>query len=105
MARTAIIEKVNRYLLLLKENGINIDKAFLYGSFAKGEDNANSDIDVLLVSKMFDSSNDKAVGIAWKITRQVDPRIEPYLIGLKKFNNDEISPLLQIIKREGILVS
>lgn len=105
MARTAIIEKVNRYLLLLKENGIDIDKAFLYGSFAKGEDNANSDIDVLLVSKMFDSSNDKAVGIAWKITRQVDPRIEPYLIGLKKFNNDEISPLLQIIKREGILVS
>lgn len=105
MARTAIIEKVNRYLLLLKENGIDIDKAFLYGSFAKGEDNANSDIDVLLVSKMFDSSNDKAVGIAWKITRQVDPRIEPYLIGLKKFNNDEISPLLQIIKREGILLS
>lgn len=105
MDRAAIIEKVNRYLLLLKENGIDIDKAFLYGSFAKGEDNENSDIDVLLVSKMFESANDKVAGIAWKITRQVDSRIEPYLIGLEKFNNDDISPLLQIIKQEGILVS
>lgn len=105
MDRAAIIEKVNRYLLLLKENGIDIDKAFLYGSFAKGENNENSDIDVLLVSKMFESANDKATGIAWKITRQVDSRIEPYLIGLEKFNNDDVSPLLQIIKQEGILVA
>lgn len=105
MDRAAIIEKVNRYVLLLRANGIDIDKAILYGSFAREEENSNSDIDVLLVSKMFDSNNDKAAGIAWKITRQVDSRIEPYLMGLDKFNNDDISPLLQIIKQEGILLS
>jgi predicted nucleotidyltransferase len=102
MAKKSVIKIINRYLELLRKNGLKIDKAYLFGSFARGDENHESDIDLMIVSKIFDSENDKAVGLAWKITRQVDSRIEPYLVGLEKFNNDDISPLLQIVKQEGI---
>ena len=62
-----------------------------------------SDIDVMLVSKRFDdNSDDLAYGLIWKLTRKVDRRIEPFAVGLSRFDNDEVSPLLQIVKKEGI---
>jgi hypothetical protein len=36
------------------------------------------------------------------LTGQIDTRIEPYTVGLKKFLSDDVSPLLQIVKHEGI---
>ena len=43
-----------------------------------------------------------AKALVWALTRKVDTRIEPYTIGVKKFLSDDISPLLQIVRREGI---
>ena len=55
------------------------------------------------VSKRFDdSSDDLAYGLIWRLTRAVDTRIEPFAIGLSRFDSDDISPLLQIVKEEGI---
>ena len=31
-----------------------VEKAYLYGSYARGEENEESDIDILLVSELFD---------------------------------------------------
>lgn len=42
------------------------------------------------------------VGEAWRLTAEVDTRIEPYTVGYKKFQEDDVSPLLQIVKQEGI---
>jgi len=39
---------------------------------------------------------------AWRLTEKVNNKIEPYIIGLRKFTNDDVSPLLQVVKREGI---
>ncbi|MFH0865737.1 MAG: hypothetical protein V1904_06055 [Bacteroidota bacterium] len=46
--------------------------------------------------------NDKLRAKAWTLTENVDVRIEPYTIGLQKFLNDDVSPLLQIIRKEGL---
>jgi len=64
-----------------------------------------SDIDIMLVSHDFDINNDKIIGKVWNLTRSVDIRIEPYMVGKNRFENDDVSPLLQIVKRDGILIT
>ncbi len=103
MDRKETLNKLSEYIKILNESGLNIEKAFLFGSAARNEEREESDIDVMLVSSRFDDqSDDLAFGLIWKLTRRVDSRIEPYAVGLSRFDNDEVSPLLQIVKKEGI---
>jgi len=105
MARESIIEILKVYIQLLKKEGVRIDKAFLYGSYLTGNQTEESDIDLMLVSEQFDVSNDLLAGKIWALTRNVNSRIEPYIVGSKKFENDEISPIIQIVKKEGLEIA
>ena len=103
MDRKETLNKVSEYVKILNDSGLHIEKAFLFGSAARNEEQEGSDIDVMIVSRRFDdSSDDLAYGLIWKLTRRIDSRIEPYAIGLSRFDNDDVSPLLQIVKKEGI---
>jgi predicted nucleotidyltransferase len=105
MDRKETLNKVSEYIRILNESGLHIEKAFLFGSAARNEIQEGSDIDVMLVSRRFDdNSDDLAFGLVWKLTRRVDSRIEPYAIGLSRFDSDDVSPLLQIVEKEGIPV-
>lgn len=102
MAQGEIINILKQYCLLLNSSGISVSRAFLFGSYAKNEATPDSDIDVLVVSPVFDVQNDLLKVKAWRLTEKVNNKIEPYIIGLKKFTNDDVSPLLQVVKKEGI---
>jgi len=102
MAHDDVIKLLQNYIMLLNTLGITVTKAYLYGSYARNEANENSDIDVMLISEVFDQHNDKIRAKAWMATEKIDVRIEPYMIGLHKFLSDEVSPLLQQVKQEGI---
>ena len=58
----------------------------------------------MIVSEVFDKSNDMLKARAWRLTEKINIKIEPYTIGLKQFLNDDVSPLLQIVKQEGIQI-
>lgn len=105
MAQSDIIKILQTYILLLNASGIPVTKAFLYGSHARKEATENSDIDVLLVSDVFDKNDDKIRAKAWMLTEKVDARIEPYTLGSKKYLTDDVSPLLQAVKQEGIEIT
>jgi len=105
MARESIIELLTSYIQLLKNEGIKIDKAYLYGSYLTGNQTEESDIDLMLVSEQFNDSNDFLVGKIWSLTKKVNSRIEPYIVGRKRFENDEVSPILQIVKKEGLEIA
>ena len=96
---------IKKYLQLLKQEGLIIDKAFLYGSYVRNEENKNSDIDLLLVSSQINVSDDDQIGKIWALTRKVNSKIEPYLISSDKYQNDDISPIIQIVKQEGIEIA
>ena len=102
MAKKEIITLIRKFLKRLLQEGIPVEKAFLFGSFARGEENEESDIDVMLVSDVFDRNDDQVVGKTWRISRSINTRIEPYTVGKKRFLSDEFSPLLQVAKKEGI---
>jgi len=102
MSQTDAINIVRAYLVVLKQAGINIDKAFLYGSYARDEANIDSDIDLLLVSSLFDTDDDYVLAKPWLYTNKVDYRIEPLSIGLKKFTTDDTSPIIELVRQTGI---
>ena len=105
MVDRKIIEKTSNYIQYLIDNGININKAFLYGSYARGEENIESDIDIMIISKEFDNYNDKQIGKLWRITKNFDYKIEPFIVGYNKFDKDDISPIIQVVKNDGIEIS
>ena len=105
MANQEVIEKVKRFLLLLESNGITVSKAYLFGSYTTGLASVHSDIDVMVVSPAFDTRNDEMTGRAWSLTMKVDSRIEPYLVGLNRFLTDDVSPILEVVKQEGMEIT
>ncbi|OGU12610.1 MAG: hypothetical protein A2X61_13900 [Ignavibacteria bacterium GWB2_35_12] len=53
LTREIAIRKVESFVNELLSNGIKLDRALLFGSFAKNTQSESSDIDVALVSDMF----------------------------------------------------
>ena len=46
--------KINKELIqLLEERGINVDKIVIFGSYARGTEKVDSDIDLIIVSRNF----------------------------------------------------
>lgn len=102
MAKDEVIVKLKRYIRMLEDNGVLVSKAFLFGSYLRNEATEDSDIDVMIVSPQFDVRDDMLTGKSWSLTRKVDSRIEPYLVGLNRFLTDDVSPILEVVKQEGL---
>ena len=105
MARSEVIELLKKYVILLNSEGISVNKAFLFGSYSTDTASERSDIDVMIVSDKYDESDDLAIGKIWNLTRKISTKIEPFLIGNKKFNEDSSSPLITMVKEHGIEIA
>ena len=100
MAKNEVIEILRSYILLLRTEGISVDKAFLYGSYLSNSATNESDIDLMIVTEN-ENDNDLA-GRIWKLTKKVNSKIEPFLVGTNRFNSNDNSPLVDLVKRTGI---
>ncbi|MDR2148811.1 MAG: nucleotidyltransferase domain-containing protein [Tannerella sp.] len=102
--RETIINKVKAYRDLVRNSSdIKVEQCWLFGSYAKGTPDKHSDIDVALVVEQLDEDYDlfKTEPLLWKLTRQIDDRIEPVLIA----RNTDYAGFLDEIKRTGIQIS
>jgi len=104
MAKEQIIDIARKYLILLREEGIEVDRVYLYGSYSKEKETEDSDIDLMIVASS-DNTDDYNTGRIWALTKKVNSRIEPYLVSKKRFETDDTSPIIQIVKREGIEIA
>jgi predicted nucleotidyltransferase len=100
MAKNEVIEILRTYIDLLRAEGISIDKAFLYGSYLSNTATSDSDIDLMIVTENED--DDILAGKIWKLTKKVNSKIEPFLVGTNRFNSNDYSPLIDLVKRTGI---
>ena len=94
-------KKVNKFLQLLRQQGFNISRAILFGSYAKGKANADSDIDIAVVSPQFGKDITEEMMMLRKIALKVDSHIEPVPLRPDDLD-DNFSTLAQEIKRYGI---
>ena len=104
MAKREVIELLRKYIILLNAEGISVNRAFLFGSYSNDTASDSSDIDVMIVSDKYDETDDVVAGKIWKLTRKISTKIEPVLIGIKKFRDDNSSPLVSLIKTKGVKI-
>lgn len=100
MAQREIIEILKKYILVLKDEGILVNKAFLFGSYLNQTATDESDIDLMLVTE--NENDDYLAGKIWSLTKRVNSRIEPFLVGSNRFYSDKNSPLIELVKRTGL---
>lgn len=105
MVEKTVIEAVKKYLAELPRVGINARRAILFGSFARGQADEYSDIDLIVIAPEFDGSREiSLVKGLWRATAG-DNRIEPIPCGEQEWETDQSRPILEIARREGIIIA
>jgi predicted nucleotidyltransferase len=98
------ISKIYKFVQLLKQHGFSVSKVILFGSYAKGKANPDSDIDVAIISTQFGHDIAEEMMLLRKIALKVDSHIEPVPLSPDDLN-DNYSTFAQEIKRYGIDVA
>jgi hypothetical protein len=105
MAEEAVIAAVKWYLAELPALGIHATRAVLFGSYARGQAGEDSDIDLVVIAPEFDGSREiSLVKSLWRATAG-NSRIEPIPCGEKEWETDQSRPVLEIARREGIIIA
>ena len=106
MVEDAIVRAVRQYLSVLSTVGIHARKAVLFGSFARGEADQDSDIDLIVIAPEFDAASDfETIKNLWETTLLADNRIEPIPCGEQEWEGGDGRPILEIARREGMIIA
>jgi len=106
MAEKSIITSVRKYLNELLKIGIPIKFGVMFGSHSREDTHKWSDIDLLVISSLYDELYSREdISILWRTATRTDNRIEPIPIGLNRWKTDEGSTIIEIARREGLLIT
>ncbi|HHU50194.1 MAG: nucleotidyltransferase domain-containing protein [Caldicoprobacterales bacterium] len=83
--KSTVKKIAERYAELLKEE-IDVQSVYLFGSYVKGTNTKDSDIDILVVSDSFGDDVIEDRVKLMKIRRKVDYRIEPHPLRSSEFD-------------------
>jgi predicted nucleotidyltransferase len=105
MVDIAIVDAVRDYLAALPAWGIQSRRAALFGSFARGNADDDSDIDLVVIASVFDGNQDrKLVENLWLAKADADERIEPIPCGEREWESDTGRPIIEIARSEGVSI-
>ena len=99
-----IISQSHLFVKKVAEMGIKVDKAFLFGSYANGNPQPYSDIDICIVSPNLGRDFTEETVMLSKISSQIDSRIEAVPFDTERLN-DPYDPLSFQIRNHGIPLS
>ena len=91
------------YLKVVEQAGIDVERAYLFGSFAKVRTWEGSDVDLCIISSQFGKNYLEEKSRLNKLTLKIDSRIEPVPFSPGDFGN-KYDPLVAEIKRFGIQI-
>ena len=97
-----ILNSINEFIKEIKKQ-YNITAIILFGSYAKGTENEDSDIDIAIISDDFEDIYEcmaNLMGMTWDI----DDRIEPHPIKKKDFEEESDYFIKEVINT-GIKVA
>jgi uncharacterized protein len=99
MVKRKTPETAIKYINFLRKRDPKIKKAYLFGSYAKGNPGLNSDMDIAIVFEDFSDSFDMQVELM-RLRRKFDTRIEPHPFRATDFNLS--NPIANEILKTGI---
>jgi predicted nucleotidyltransferase len=91
-----------KFITLLTQQGITVEKAILYGSFVSGDTHSGSDLDLAIISPDFGKDRYEEGKRLFQMAWRVDPRLEPVPISSNSYENDTWLPLIYAIRQKGI---
>ena len=97
-----IMESIKKYIEKISQY-YKIEAIILFGSYAKGTENEDSDIDIAIISSDFSDiveDGAKLIGLTWKI----DTRIEPHPITTEDYQKIS-NPFVREVIDTGIKVA
>ena len=97
-----IMESIKKYIEKISQY-YKIEAIILFGSYAKGTENEDSDIDIAIISSDFSDiieDGAKLIGFTWKI----DTRIEPHPITTEDYEKVS-NPFVKEVVDTGIKVA
>ena len=98
-----IMDIVQKYVEKICEN-YKVEAIILFGSYAKGTNNEDSDIDIAIITDDFTNDIiDEELNLM-RLRRNIDTRIEPHLIRIEDYKKAE-TPFIQEIIDTGIKVT
>ena len=98
MVNKSIIETATKYVRQIPTD-LEVKKAFLFGSYAKGLEREDSDIDIALIIGNMTDFFDAQMKLM-RIRRKIDLRIEPHPIEESDFTIT--NPFVYEIQKNGI---
>ncbi|MGQ9620802.1 MAG: nucleotidyltransferase domain-containing protein [Bacteroidales bacterium] len=101
MVNQRVIDTVKQYIMIIPKD-LGVKKAYLFGSFAKGKEREESDIDIALVLENMPDFF-YAQKQLMKLRRKIDLRIEPHPIKEQDFN--ALNPFAYEIEQTGIEIT
>jgi hypothetical protein len=100
-----VVVAVKCYLNALPAFGIHACRAVLFGSYVRGKADEYSDIDLVVIAPEFDGLREiSLVKALWRAT-VTDNRIEPIPCGEQEWETDGSRPILEIARREGVVIT
>jgi predicted nucleotidyltransferase len=99
MDQKSAIEIGQKYLFLLLQRNYPVKRMFLYGSYARGNQNPDSDIDLAIILNELPDPFQTQVNLL-KLTWNFDTRIEPHPFEEKDFIST--NPVIKEILATGI---
>lgn len=98
-SRSAGIEYAIKYLREVKAHNIKIDRAILFGSYAKNKARRYSDVDLAIISEAFTDNPLKNRGILTPINQKFT-KLEPHTFARREFKKSD--PFIEEILKTGI---
>ena len=96
----AINKTITNYIKLIQQKYPDFESVYVFGSYARGNSNQDSDIDLALIFKNLDDSNRFDVQVQLMLlASQIDTRIEPHPISHNDFYSN--NPFVIEIKKTG----
>lgn len=102
MDQRSAFEIVREYINYLKSQDFAVQRAYIFGSYANGRFNENSDIDLAVVLRNVSNSFLMQVELM-KISRKFDTRIEPHPFDEEEF--DPSNPFANEILTKGMQIA
>lgn len=99
MDKTEVIEILKKYKKLLSRH-MSFESLILFGSYTRGDQREDSDIDVAVIVDEMPGDYFETRPILWRISREVDDRIEPLILEKKH----DASGFLKEVMRSGVVI-
>ncbi len=93
MDKAEVIAKLKIYKELLSQQ-MSFDKMILFGSYAKGRQREDSDVDVAIIVEL-QGDYFSTRPLLWRIRREVDDRIEPIIFETKHDDSGFLKEVMQ----------